>query len=123
VTRTVHFQTGLSGQKRPRLGKAAELLTARVPRISRMMALAIHFEQLIREGKVKDYAELARLGHVTRARVTQVMDLLSLAPEVQESLLLREPNDGPGQLKERDLRRIAAHANWCTQRELWLESQ
>jgi len=39
-----------------------------------LMTLAIHFDRLIREGKVKDYAEIARLGGVTRARGTQVMN-------------------------------------------------
>jgi alkylated DNA nucleotide flippase Atl1 len=46
------------------------------------MALAIHFEDLIRQGVVTDYADLARLGHVTRARVTQIMNL-----RLQEELL------------------------------------
>ena len=56
----------------------------RLPRITRLMALAIRFEQLIRDGIVDDYAALARLGKVSRARVTQVMNLLLLAPDIQE---------------------------------------
>ena len=59
----------------------------RVPRIARLMALAIRFEQLIGAGEVADYAELARLGHVTRARMTQIMNLRLLAPDIQEQLL------------------------------------
>ena len=59
----------------------------RIPRISRYMALAIHFEDLIQQGTVTDYADLARLGHVTRARVTQIMNLRLLAPEIQEEVL------------------------------------
>ncbi len=62
----------------------------RIPRISRYMALAIHFEDLIKQGVVTDYADLARLGHVTRARVTQIMNLRLLAPEIQEELLFYE---------------------------------
>jgi hypothetical protein len=42
----------------------------RVPRLARLMALAIRFEQLLGEGEVASYAELGRLGHVTRARVS-----------------------------------------------------
>ena len=38
-------------------------------------------------GQVKDYAELARLGHVSRARITQIMNLLLLAPDIQEEIL------------------------------------
>ena len=55
----------------------------RVPRISRLMALAVRLEGLVRAGRVKDYAELARLGGVSRARVTQVLNLRNLAPSIQ----------------------------------------
>jgi hypothetical protein len=44
------------------------------------MALAIRLEQLIKDGLVTHQAELARVGHVSRARVTQIMNLLNLAP-------------------------------------------
>jgi hypothetical protein len=59
----------------------------RIPRISRLMALAIRFDHLIKSGQVADQAELAGLGHVTRARVTQIMNLLQLAPDIQEEIL------------------------------------
>ena len=56
------------------------------------MALAIRFGDLMRSGEVTSYAELARLGRVTRARMTQVMSLLSLGPNIQEEILfLRRP--------------------------------
>jgi len=51
------------------------------------MALALRFEELIRTGAVRDYAELARLGQVSRARITQIMNLLHLAPDIQERIL------------------------------------
>src|SRR5713226_8035601 len=63
----------------------------RVPRIARLMALALKFEQLIRQGVVTDYAVLATLGRVSRARVTQIMNLLNLAPDVQEQILFLKP--------------------------------
>jgi hypothetical protein len=53
----------------------------RLPRIARLVALAIRFDQLLRSGTVEDYAELAHLGRVSRARVTQIMNLLNLAPD------------------------------------------
>jgi hypothetical protein len=59
----------------------------RVPRVARWMALALRFERLLREGHVGSYAELARLGHVTHARVSQIMNLLYLAPDIQEAIL------------------------------------
>lgn len=61
----------------------------RIPRVARLMALAIRLDGSIREGTVKDYADLARLGGVMRARVTQVMNLLHLAPDLQEALMQR----------------------------------
>src|SRR5205085_1168844 len=66
----------------------------RLPRISRLMALSIRMEGLVRTGRVKDYAELARLGGVSRARVSQVLNLRNLAPPIQERLLFLEGSGG-----------------------------
>lgn len=57
------------------------------PHITKLMALAIKFDTLVREGVVKDYAELARLCHVTHARMSQIMSLLNLAPDIQKAIL------------------------------------
>src|SRR5437762_12025574 len=62
-------------------------MAGRVPRVSRLMALAMRFDDLIRSGQVTGYAELARLGHVTRARLSQIASLLGLAPDIQEAIL------------------------------------
>ena len=59
----------------------------RIPRITRLMALAIKLQNMVDCGEVRDYADLARLGYVTRARLTQIMNLLLLAPDIQEHLL------------------------------------
>jgi hypothetical protein len=92
----------------------------RIPRISRYMALAIHFEDLIREGVVADYAELARLGHVTRARVTQIMNLRLLAPEIQEELLLvSETSASSRNLKLKEFQFLATAYDWNRQRKHW----
>jgi hypothetical protein len=47
------------------------------------MALALCFEQLVRDDGINDYAALARLGHVSRARISQIMNLALLAPDIQ----------------------------------------
>ena len=60
---------------------------SRVPRITRLMALAIKFQDMVDRGEVRDYADLARLGYVTRARITQIMNLLNFAPDIQEGVL------------------------------------
>src|SRR5438132_12525456 len=95
----------------------AEEAVGRVPRISRLMALAIRMEGLVRTGRVKDYAELARLGGVSRARVTQVLNLRNLAPAIQERLLFLE---GAGAIHERALRGVAQSVNWEEQQR-WFE--
>jgi hypothetical protein len=108
----------------PAPGAAEATPPGRVPRISRLMALAIHFDRLIREGKVRDQSELARLAHVTQPRMTQIMNLNHLAPEVQEWLLLLAPlSRGREPLHERSLRPIAATASWRDQRRHWRQLQ
>ena len=92
----------------------------RVSKISRLMALAIRFDGLLARGEVKDYAELARLGHVTRARVTQVMNLLQLAPDIQEQILfLPDVEGGRDPVKEWQVRPVAAEVDWGRQRGMW----
>jgi hypothetical protein len=120
VTRKVHFSTGLAGQKLLRKGTATKMAATRVPRISRLMALAIHFDQLIREGKVRDYAELAARGQVCRTRVTQIMNLLLLAPDIQHQILCLPPIEtGPDRLLLRTLQAIAKRPDWTEQRAIW----
>ena len=52
------------------------------------MALAIKFQEMVDRDEVRDYADLARLGYMTRARITQIMNLLNLAADKQEAILL-----------------------------------
>ncbi len=95
----------------------------RVPRITRLMALAIKFDGYLRDGLVHDYAELARLGHVSRARVTQIMDLNLLAPDIQQDLLnLPRTSKGRDPIRERHVRPIAAESDWRRQRDRWKHS-
>jgi hypothetical protein len=86
--------------------------TPRIPRITRLMALAIKFQDLVDRGEVRDYADLARLGYVTRARLTQIMNLLLLAPDLQEHLLLSATT-----IDERRLRNVAKIVEWQEQRK------
>ncbi len=87
----------------------------RVPRVSRLLALAHHWRGLIRDGTVRDQTDLAGLVGVSRARVSQVMRLLDLAPNIQEAVLDGKV-DGPG--AEIALRRIAEEPIWSTQRRI-----
>jgi len=94
----------------------------RLPRITRYMALAIYYEDLIRKGHVHDYAEIARLGHVTRARVTQIMNLRLLATDIQDSLLsLPRITSGQNGLSLRLLQSISLQSDWKKQRKRWAD--
>jgi hypothetical protein len=84
------------------------------------MALAIKFQEMVDRGEVRDYADLARLGCVTRARLTQIMNLLLLAPDLQEQLLSL-PHDPatPQLLGERRIRCVVSAVDWGGQRQRW----
>ena len=71
----------------------------------RALALAHQFDELLRSGAVSDSVELARLAKVTQPRITQVMSLLYLAPDIQEELLfLPLVMKGRDPINERQLR-------------------
>jgi len=118
-----HFKTAKAGSKQIKDGaKPSDPPPApdRIPRISRLMALAIHFDGLIRQGKIRDYAELARLGGLTRARITQIMNLLNLAPEIQEKLLLLPgTSSGRDSVCEREMREVCECMDWGQQKNLY----
>jgi len=95
-------------------------LSGRIPRVARLMALALKFDLLLREGAIANYAELARLGHVTRARITQIMNLLQLAPDVQEAILfLPRTRRGRDPIHLRQLQPLALEPDWRKQRRMW----
>src|SRR5262245_56613160 len=92
----------------------------RIPRVARMMALALRFDQYLIDGVVAAQAELAELGQVTRTRISQIMNLLNLAPDIQEALLfLPRTRRGLDPVVLRDLLPIASVMDWCKQRVLW----
>jgi hypothetical protein len=92
----------------------------RVPRIARLLALAHKFDGLLRQGVIADYATLARLGHVSRARITQILNLLNLAPDIQEEILFMPLTlAGHDPVPMRRLRVLAQTLDWRCQRTLW----
>jgi hypothetical protein len=111
-----------SGRKpgKPRRRSIPQPSPGRIPRISRWMALALRLEQRIRQGTIGDYATLAELGHVSRARITQIMNLLLLAPDIQEALLFLPPiSRGRDPFLLRQLQPLAALLDWRQQRCRW----
>ena len=87
-------------------------------RIARILALAHRLDELVRSGAVRDHGELARLGHVSPARICQFMTLLHLAPAIQEYLLfLTTAETIP--VTEHALRKIAREPRWDRQRAIF----
>jgi hypothetical protein len=94
--------------------------TARIARVSRLLALAYHFQDLLDTGVVRTQMELAALTKLTTARITQIMNLLFLAPDIQEQILFMPPiTQGQPAVTERDLRQVLKTVVWSEQRERW----
>lgn len=124
VTREFHVTRRHHGRKQFRDGSAPDVPTGRVPRIARLMALAIRCDQLIRDGVFANQSELADFGRITTERMTQIMVLLNLAPDIQEQILfLPRTEHGHDVLKETDVRPIAATHDWRKQRRMWAALQ
>lgn len=116
----------LTGQlHRIRRGKSIRFVTApaerpkgvaRPAKVARMLALAHHVQRAIDHGVARDRADVARRLGLTRARVTQFLDLLLLAPDIQESILfLTAVSTEPA--TEKSIRAIASRADWEAQRK------
>jgi hypothetical protein len=114
---------GRKGRLKARTGVTAiqpPLPAGRVSRLARLMALALRFEQLIDSGQVRDFAELARLGHVSRARISQIMNLRLLAPDIQEQILFLPPTlRGRDPIRLALVQPIALQFDWRKQRRRW----
>jgi hypothetical protein len=116
----VHFRPCERGKKQLQAGKPPEQPRGRIPRISRLVALAIRFDGLIRSGAIESHAELARLGRITRARVSQILNLLHLAPDIQESLLfLPRVEEGRAPITLRQLQPLCQMMDWKKQKQRW----
>lgn len=87
--------------------------------VARQLALAHHLRAAIDRGVVSDQAALARKLGLTRARVTQLFDLLMLASDLQEQVLRLEAVDGWEPMSEKRLRTVAHAGTWAEQREAW----
>ena len=91
----------------------------RPAKVAQMLALAHHLQRAIDRGYVSDRAAVARRLALTRARVTQLLDLLLLSPDLQMAVLQLEAVDGAEPLAERTLRAVAHAGTWTEQRAAW----
>lgn len=113
---TIHFETEPHGRKKIRQGKRPESV-GRIPRVARLLALAHHFDDLIQQGIVADYAEIARLSQLSRARITQISYLRFLAPDIQAQIAELPRSYKKDMIAEKALRQIAQIPEWEVQRQ------
>lgn len=119
---SMHFERKPRGRKKLVTGEKPEPV-GHIPRVARVLALAHHFETLIAQGIVTDYAEIARLAQMTRARVTQIGYLRFLAPDIQETITMMPRVFEHDPIAEKELREIAQTPNWEEQRRLFARHQ
>lgn len=122
VTKTVFFTRGNKGRRRimDKPPPTQVVPEGRTPRISKLVALALRFDELIRSGRCANMSELAELTMVTQPRITQVLNLLHLAPDILEELLfLPRVVAGRDPIHEKMLRRVASEIDWVRQRVRW----
>jgi hypothetical protein len=109
-------RAGAGAPKRLQAGGAAGSAPERVPRVARLLALAHKFQAMLDSGEVDSMAQLAKLGRVSRARITQIMDVLLLAPDIQEQVLF-----GNVSMLLRELFAVVRRVRWSEQRLLFRE--
>ena len=125
ITAPVKFTCAAHGRRRLGAADPAQppqppAPPGRVPRVARLMALAIRFAEQVRSGVLPSYRVIADLGHVSRARVSQILNLVNLAPDVQEALLFQPRTErGRDPIHLRLLQPIASSLDWKKQRRLW----
>ena len=101
---------------------APERSPGRLPRVVLQLALAHETDRKLRAGELPDFATVARRAGLTRARITQILGLLLLAPDIQEAILSLPPfTRGRDPLPERALRPLVAEPDWTAQRRLWAD--
>jgi len=120
VERRIWFQRNRASRKITTAPSDVVTTQPRPMRLSRLMALVIRYQQLVDDGYVSTRAELSQIAEVSRARLTQLMNLLLLAPDIQEEILflpLTEASQEP--ISDRDMRPIVTESDWEKQRVQW----
>jgi hypothetical protein len=94
----------------------------RVPRLARIVALAIHLDGEIAQGKFENYTQIALAGGITTTRISQIMNHLLLAPDIiEEILFLPKVTSGRDPIPERAIRPLLQLPSWREQRETWTD--
>jgi hypothetical protein len=93
-------------------------------RVARQLALAYALQERIQSGEFGNQAALARGLGFSRERISKIMDLLNLAPDIQEEILFLECAPGGQPAAEADLHKLVLKTTvWEEQRACWASLQ
>lgn len=98
---------------------AQQVATRRPAQVAQMLAFAHGLNISLEKGDWVDQSDVARHFNLSRARITQLLSLTYLAPDIQEELLFLEAVDGQEPLAGRTLLQIPRHISWAEQRKRW----
>ena len=117
-TATTEVAVAFQPARRVRAVRQAETRVSRQPaRVARQLALAHALQQRIDSGEFRNQAELARALGFSRERISKILDLLLLAPDIQEEILFLEGAPGKQRLSEADIHEVFRSVLWSEQRE------
>jgi hypothetical protein len=116
---TISFRTRHQKNDERRSRREAGLRQTRPARVARLLAQAHDIEVRVQAGEFRDYADVARHHGLTRARLTQVMNLLLLAPDIQAEVFALRLPPGREPVTERHLRQVLRSPIWSEQRAAW----
>lgn len=121
LVETIDFRSRRRQQVERRTRREEGLRRTEPARIARLLALAHDLDARIEAGEYEDYADIASQHGFTRARLTQIMNLLLLAPDIQAEILALRAEPGREPVTERGLRVVVATPVWFEQRQRWEE--
>ena len=114
----LEFKTDL---KKPRHTlNSRKILIKKEPLLRQNLVLAYQIQELFKKEKAKNLGQVAQWLHVTHARISQIMNLFFLAPDIQEEILLSDEEE-VFQLTKHKIRKIPMEVSWTKQREMWNE--
>jgi hypothetical protein len=112
------FKTDL---KKPRhMRDTGRILIKKEPLLRRHIVLAYQIQEFFEKEKAKNLRQVSQWLHMTHARISQIMNLLLLAPDIQEEILFSD-REKIFQITEHKIRKIPIEINWARQREMWNE--
>jgi len=117
---TFQLRPRISPRERTSTNTREPQANGEVPAVTRALSMAIYFEHLIRIGDASDYATVSRMSGLCRERISQVMRLTCLSPDIQiELLYLPHCPAGRYPVSESAVRKIANLLSWSAQRREW----